>query len=108
MYKLNFLPIITILFCLVSCSNSDNNRTDTPVPDNNYTLVQSIDNIQELDNVAFTISGSNIIGISNTTWYINDIQINLSNYQFKNTAHSGVIFLKIKTNIIRDIFCRTH
>ncbi len=99
MHQLKSLSIIAILFWIVSCSKSDNNNQNTPAPDNNYTLVQSIDNVQELDNVAFSISGSNTIGISNTTWYINDIQTSSGTLLIqKSFYNSGNFNVKVQIN----------
>jgi hypothetical protein len=45
----------------------------------NFSILQSIASIQELDNVTFSIDNPNNAAISNITWFVNDVQVpNLS------------------------------
>jgi hypothetical protein len=87
-----FYFLVSILFSC-SCNTSDNvNPTDY-----NFSITQSIQSIQELDNVTFSIDNLNNASITNITWFVNDVQMpNLSYELEKLFAMPGNFVIKAK------------
>lgn len=83
MKTLKISIIYSLILILFSCSSNSDDDNNTNPTDYNFSIIQNIQNIQELDNVSFSIDNINNASISNITWFVNNVQITNSSYSLE-------------------------